>query len=103
MEMKDVEIELNLIKRDLENVYNQIRCLDKVNAEKEIRVTSLKREFDELVDICKVAINTSKNNLQRVHDSIRLASKIFGEVVTLQQVDQELTKLEEKGIFEIGE
>lgn len=63
---------------------------------------TLEERVTKLEEIISSIIGLEKNNLDRIQSNIILASRIFGEHVTLEQCLEEINKLKELGMTEIG-
>jgi len=72
-------------------------------AEIEDMINSLTNRIKNLEDSSRVVINLEKNNLDRMQQSLYLASKIFGDTVSIEQALQEINKLQKIGITSIEE
>jgi hypothetical protein len=63
--------------------------------ELELRITKIEEVLSDFVAI-------EKNNLDRIHSSLVLASNIFGETHTLQECIEEINKLKALELTEIS-
>ena len=61
----------------------------------------LSERLSKVESVIKDIVGLEKNNLDRIQSTLILASRIFGEHVTIEQCLDEINKLKELGMTEV--